>query len=422
MYNLIEDYLDRLCLPLVRRLSYHERQRIRQEVRDHLLERVDELKSQGVSDDEAVAVAIKQFGSPEWVGTLLLEKHTQRPAVTLWRGLVLAGLTLVTAFLLTVPLAQPLLPPRAVMLQAVDAMLWTLGELPRNLPEAQQLQRVLQEAWVPSGWSMGMPPIGWKWQQADPPLRAVEEVVNRRYSRWLGKRLRDSWLLRRTIDVSISAGSIRLPKDPRPFVIVCGEFGCTGFPRQFDSRAVDDAILKFALPLLVLATLAGWLTRRLRWAIGASVAAVVLSFPATLWLTYRISSAEPARSYEQLPLTQAVRLMEDIAAQKATLIGKATPILSASEAGLASDAERPQLILQLGQLYRHYAKQYEAAWQRWNDAGALQKMWWTFSYHVLPTWWSIPVGLLATVLGGGLGVMVRVWGWRMRHFLLYRFA
>jgi len=174
--------------------------------------------------------------------------------------------------------------------------------------------------------------------------------------------------------------------------------------------------------LLVLATLAGWLTRRLRWAIGASVAAVVLSFPATLWLTYRISSAEPARSYEQLPLTQAVRLMEDIAAQKATLIGKATPILSASEAGLASDAERPQLILQLGQLYRHYAKQYEAAWQRWNDAGALQKMWWTFSYHVLPTWWSIPVGLLATVLGGGLGVMVRVWGWRTRHFLLYCFA
>ncbi|MCL6474931.1 MAG: permease prefix domain 1-containing protein [Firmicutes bacterium] len=422
MYNLIEDYLDRLCLPLVRRLFYHERQRIRQEVRDHLLERVDELKSQGVSDDEAVAVAIKQFGSPEWVGTLLLEKHTQRPVVTLWRGLVLAGLTLVTAFLLTVPLAQPLAPPRAVMLQAVDAMMWTLGQLSGSLPEAQQLRRTLLQSRLPSGWSMGVPPTGWKWQQADPPLQAVEGLVTQRYSQWLGKRLRDSWLVRRTIGVSLSAGKIRLPVDTLPLVSVCGEFGCVGFPRPFDSRSVDDAILKFALPLLALATLAGWLTRRLRWAIGASVAAVVLSFPATLLLTFRISSAEPARSYEQPPLTQAVRFMEDIAAQKATLIGKATPILSASEAGLASDAERAQRILQLGQLYRHYAKQYTAAWQRWNDASGLQRVWWTFSYHVLPTWWSLPVGLLATLMGGGLGVMVRVWGWRMRHFLLYRFA
>jgi len=422
MYNLIEDYLDRLCLPLVRRLPYHQRQRIRQEVRDHLLERVAELKSQGVSDDEAVAVAVKQFGSPEWVGTLLLEKHTHRPAMTWWRGLVLAGLTWVAAFLLTVPLAQPLAPPRAVMLQAVDAMLWTMGELPRNLPEAQQLQRTLQEARVPSGWSMGVPPVAWKWQQADPPLQAVEELVTQRYDQWLGKRLRDSWLLRRTIDLFISAGEIRLPKEPLPLVSVCGEFGCVGLPRPLDSRSVDDAILKFALPLLALATLAGWLTRRLRWAIGASVAAVVLSFPATLSLTYRISSAEPARSYEQLPLTQAVRFMEDIAAQKTTLIAKATSILSASEAGLASDAERPQRILQLGRLYRHYAKQYIAAWQRWHDASALQKLWWTFTYHVLPTWWSIPAGLLATLIGGGFGVMARVWGWRVRHFLLYRFA
>jgi hypothetical protein len=421
MYNLIEDYLDRLCLPLVRRLSYHERQRIRQEVRDHLLERVDELKSQGVSDDEAVAVAIKQFGSPEWVGTLLLEKHTQRPAVTLWRGLVLAGLTLVTAFLLTVPLAQPLLPPRAVMLQAVDAMMWTLGELPRSLPEAQQLQRTLQEARVPSGWSMGVPPVDWKWQHADPPLRAVDDLVTQRYSQWLGKRLRDERL--RFQPIEDYSGNLWFAAPPRTYpVSICGEMGCQGFPRPFDSRSVDDALLKFALPLLALATLAGWLTRRLRWAIGASVAAVVLSFPATLWLTYRISSAEPARSYEQLPLTQAVRLMEDIAVQKAALIGKATPILSASEAGLASDVERPQLILQLGQLYRHYAKQYIAVWQRWNDASGLQRVWWTFSYHVLPTWWSIPAGMLATLMGGGLGVMVRVWGWRMRHFLLYRFA
>jgi hypothetical protein len=199
MYNLIEDYLDRLCVPLVRRLSYHERQRIRQEVRDHLLERVDELKSQGVSDDEAVAVAIKQFGSPEWVGTLLLEKHTQRPAMTWWRGLVLAGLTLVTAFLLTVPLAQPFAPPRAVMLQAVDAMMWTLGDLPPNLPEAQQLQRTLLQSRLPWGWSMGMPPIGWKWQQADPPLRAVEELVVQRYGQWLGKRLREDWLQTRPV-------------------------------------------------------------------------------------------------------------------------------------------------------------------------------------------------------------------------------
>jgi hypothetical protein len=421
MYNLIEDYLDRLCVPLVRRLSYHERQRIRQEVRDHLLERVDELKSQGVSDDEAVAVAIKQFGSPEWVGTLLLEKHTQRPAMTWWRGLVLAGLTLVTAFLLTVPLAQPFAPPRAVMLQAVDAMMWTLGDLPPNLPEAQQLQRTLLQSRLPWGWSMGMPPIGWKWQQADPPLRAVEELVVQRYDQWLGKRLREDWLQTRPVEDYFGNLRFAVPRRTYP-ISICGEIGCQGFPRPFGTHAVDDAVLKLALPLLALATLAGWLTRRLRWAVGASVVAVALSFPATLLLTYRISSAEPARSYEQLPRTQAVRFMEDIAAQKATLIGKAKPILSTSEAGLASDGERAQRILQLGQLYRHYAKQYIAAWQQWNDASVLQKLWWTFSYHVLPTWWSIPAVLLATLIGGGLGVIARVWGWRMRHFLLYRFA
>jgi hypothetical protein len=230
MYNLIEDYLDRLCVPLVRRLSYHERQRIRQEVRDHLLERVDELKSQGVSDDEAVAVAIKQFGSPEWVGTLILEKRTpQRPAMTWWRGLVLAGLTLVTAFLLTVPLAQPFAPPRAVMLQAVDAMMWTLGDLPPNLPEAQQLQRTLLQSRLPWGWSMGMPPIGWKWQQADPPLRAVEELVVQRYGQWLGKRLREDWLQTRPVEDYFGNLRFAVPRRTYP-VSICGEIGCHRFP------------------------------------------------------------------------------------------------------------------------------------------------------------------------------------------------
>lgn len=61
MYNLIEDYLDRLTVPLVRRLPYHERQRIRQEMRDHLLERVQEITAQGVSADEAVGLAIRSL-------------------------------------------------------------------------------------------------------------------------------------------------------------------------------------------------------------------------------------------------------------------------------------------------------------------------------------------------------------------------
>ena len=100
MYNLIEDYLDRVSLPLVRRLPYHERQRIRQEMRDHLLERVNELKAQGVSDDEAVAVAIRQFGSPEWVGTLILEKHTSLPRLNWWRAVVFLLVVVVGSFAL----------------------------------------------------------------------------------------------------------------------------------------------------------------------------------------------------------------------------------------------------------------------------------------------------------------------------------
>ncbi|MGQ9488958.1 MAG: permease prefix domain 1-containing protein [Armatimonadota bacterium] len=69
-----EDHLDRLAMPLVRRLPHHERQRIRQEMRDHLLERVQEITAQGVSADEAVGLAIRQLEA-EWVGTLLLEKY-----------------------------------------------------------------------------------------------------------------------------------------------------------------------------------------------------------------------------------------------------------------------------------------------------------------------------------------------------------
>lgn len=125
MYNLIEDYLDRLTVPLVRRLPYHERQRIRQEMRDHLLERVQEITAQGVSADEAVGLAIRQFGTPEWVGTLLLEKYCPVSRLNWWRAILLLCAVLIVS--LALPVANRRDPKDARSQQVVDAMLWTGG-------------------------------------------------------------------------------------------------------------------------------------------------------------------------------------------------------------------------------------------------------------------------------------------------------
>ncbi len=123
MYNLIEDYLDRMTVPLVHRVPYHERQRIRQEVRDHLLERVQELTTQGVSADEAVAVVLRQFGSPEWVGTLLLEKRQPVARLNWWRAILLILIIGATSLSLALGSYRNQTDPRQQMV--VDVMLWT---------------------------------------------------------------------------------------------------------------------------------------------------------------------------------------------------------------------------------------------------------------------------------------------------------
>ncbi|GBC95396.1 hypothetical protein HRbin16_01185 [bacterium HR16] len=120
---------------MIRRLPYHERQRIRQEMRDHLLERVNELKAQGVSDDEAVAVAIRQFGPPEWVGTLILEKRTPLPRLNWWRAVVLLLVVALTS-LFIVSLSPQRFDLERQQQQVVDVMLWTVG------PAIQSLQDV----------------------------------------------------------------------------------------------------------------------------------------------------------------------------------------------------------------------------------------------------------------------------------------
>lgn len=89
---------------------------------------------------------------------------------------------------------------------------------------------------------------------------------------------------------------------------------------------------------------------------------------------------------------------------------------------LASNAERPERILQLTKLYHYYRSDYLRRWQEWDRAGVLGQAWRVFRTSVLPVWWTIPLVIGVAALASWLGVVVGIWGWRVRNFVVYRYA
>lgn len=419
MYNLIEDYLDRLCLPLIRRLPYHERQRIRQEMRDHLLERVNELKSQGVSDDEAVVVALKQFGSPEWVGTLILEKRTPLPRLNWWRAVVLLlAVALTSLSIVSLSPQRPNIDRRQQ--QVVDAMLWTAGPAVETLSDVRNLLFNMKYANISL-----LPPVPLVRTEPAPELREIAQLVQTHYPQWF-KKIREKTYSPVGGAFYQPMGGPRLSGSPPQFrpelpITLCYEYSGCVEPLPFEPSLVSAGLV---LPLLALATITGLMMRRLRWVVGASVAAALLSL---LWcssVALRATSRHPARSYYEIQLQQVVQRLDEEAESltRTSLASGLRPLLSAQDLMLRLETERPQRIRQLAQLFRHYQRDYANAWQQWNTAGLPKQTWWVFRYQVLVSWWSVPAVLLVVLGGGWLGILLGVWSWRLRSYLVHRYA
>ena len=64
----IEDYLDYLCAPLLGVVPYRQRRRLRTEAEDHLIALAEDFGAEGFAPEEAVAVALCEYGDPWHVG------------------------------------------------------------------------------------------------------------------------------------------------------------------------------------------------------------------------------------------------------------------------------------------------------------------------------------------------------------------
>lgn len=72
--EVIEDFLDHLTGPLVGVLAYPERHHLRLEVRSHLELLMEEGEAEGLSRDEAVDAALREFGDPWQTGEAILRE------------------------------------------------------------------------------------------------------------------------------------------------------------------------------------------------------------------------------------------------------------------------------------------------------------------------------------------------------------
>ncbi|MGI4788064.1 MAG: hypothetical protein ACRYFS_04360 [Janthinobacterium lividum] len=64
----IEDYLDYLCSPLLGIVPYAQRRRLRLETEDHLLALTEDFQAEGFLPEEAVSVALREYGEPWQIG------------------------------------------------------------------------------------------------------------------------------------------------------------------------------------------------------------------------------------------------------------------------------------------------------------------------------------------------------------------
>lgn len=419
MYNLIEDYLDRLSLPLVRRLPYHERQRIRQELRDHLLERVNELKAQGISDDEAVLMALKGFGAPEWVGTLILEKHTPLPRFSWWRALLLLLVVGIGSFALV--MANHRFDHDARPLQVVDVMLWTAGDQAVLAGAPFETLSALRNVEYLPVHQRVVPPLSTLRPVEDPQLRPLAASIQRGYVHWYREmQERYAWRLTRMSVPSqlrdqLSRAYVLLPNS----VCVSAVGGCVLRNNTLPPGVVG---LQVAFILLVCAAVTGLLLRQRRWVAGASAAVVLLS---VVWSAAVASNFEDLYSRQRQrdhELAKVVQSLERTASESPQIVLSSPPCLSLATLQIRENAERLQRLQQLAHLYRAYNADYERVWREWSQMGLVGNTWRVFRAFVVPAWWIVPVALAAAAVGGWLGILLGVWSWRLRSYLVHRYA
>ncbi len=75
----VEDYLDFLCAPLLGIVPHAQRRRLRLETEDHLLALAEDFQAEGFAPDEAVAVALREYGEPWRIGQDFAEAWLSGP-------------------------------------------------------------------------------------------------------------------------------------------------------------------------------------------------------------------------------------------------------------------------------------------------------------------------------------------------------
>ena len=75
----MEDYLDYLCAPLLGLVPYAQRRRLRLETEDHLWALAEDFQAEGFAPDEAVAVALREYGEPWRIGQDFAEAWLSGP-------------------------------------------------------------------------------------------------------------------------------------------------------------------------------------------------------------------------------------------------------------------------------------------------------------------------------------------------------
>ncbi|MGQ9488959.1 MAG: hypothetical protein ACUVTY_14390 [Armatimonadota bacterium] len=162
--------------------------------------------------------------------------------------------------------------------------------------------------------------------------------------------------------------------------------------------------------------------RRGRWAAGTVLAAVLLSLVWCSMIALEITAIHSRDARTVSALTQMVTEMERLARQSPSLFQSSRAWIPLEQMNLASNAERPERILQLAKLHHYYRSVYLRRWQEWHRAGVLGQAWRVFRTSVLPVWWTIPLAGGFAALASWLGVVVGIWGWRVRNFVVYRYA
>jgi len=136
--EIIEDYLDHLCAPLIGIVPYPERFRLREETGFHLEQRVNDYLLQGMSEREATFHAIERVGASEKVGRAFLEawfKH--QPQGRLAKTIGLANSYALVPFAAATLLTTSLLLLRVFLMPTPEPFMFglSLADIRHVIPE-----------------------------------------------------------------------------------------------------------------------------------------------------------------------------------------------------------------------------------------------------------------------------------------------